>query len=383
MPLARWAVYEGGPQIWLAPNADDSDGWIASMRHIAIEAGAFVVSVPQYIPADRVPRRLPAAAAGRATTVFGRGGVVHRVADGRGDRPGRCTTPRASWSPTAISATRCTRSGTSTSPGTTAGPTSWPGAAPTPTEARSARDCQPEVRGDRRGDGRDPERHRAAPRRLRRHHGLREGRLVRRHVAGEHLPRARVRRAVAPLLVLVRAEPRLDAHVLGRRRDPRVLRAGRRRPRRRARRALRRRGGRLHVRRRPLGDRDRVRAPRHRRRRDRGHRRAAPSEPPGHRRPRHVRGRDVPQLPVGPLGAARRRPRRCDRHRVDRGADHGRAGRAGPGTSASSSAPRSGCCPRPTTRTPRRSARGTRRIRSCCARCTTTSPRRSARSRPR
>jgi nitrilase len=36
MPLARWAVYEHGPQIWLAPNADDSDGWIASMRHVAI-----------------------------------------------------------------------------------------------------------------------------------------------------------------------------------------------------------------------------------------------------------------------------------------------------------------------------------------------------------
>ena len=26
MPLARWAVYQGGPQIWLAPTGDDSDG---------------------------------------------------------------------------------------------------------------------------------------------------------------------------------------------------------------------------------------------------------------------------------------------------------------------------------------------------------------------
>ena len=58
-------VYQGGPQIWVAPTADDSDGWIASMRHIAIEAGAFVVSVPQYIPRDRLPRRLPAADPGR------------------------------------------------------------------------------------------------------------------------------------------------------------------------------------------------------------------------------------------------------------------------------------------------------------------------------
>jgi predicted amidohydrolase len=74
MPLARWRVYRGGPQIWLAPTADDSDGWLASMRHIAIEAGAFVVSVPQYIPAAAFPSdfplRLPEGAA-----VFGRGGV--------------------------------------------------------------------------------------------------------------------------------------------------------------------------------------------------------------------------------------------------------------------------------------------------------------------
>ena len=82
MPLARWAVYQGGPQIWLAPNADDSDGWIASMRHIAIEAGAFVVSVPQFIPAVGVPCRLPPGAPGRRRGVRSRR-CVHRVARGR------------------------------------------------------------------------------------------------------------------------------------------------------------------------------------------------------------------------------------------------------------------------------------------------------------
>ena len=59
MPLARWAVYQGGPQIWVAPTADDSDGWQASMRHIAIESGAFVVSVPQYIPRSAFPQDFP------------------------------------------------------------------------------------------------------------------------------------------------------------------------------------------------------------------------------------------------------------------------------------------------------------------------------------
>jgi predicted amidohydrolase len=74
MPLARWAVYQGGPQIWVAPTADDSDGWIASMRHIAIEAGAFVVSVPQYIPAGAFPADFPLELPA-GVDVFGRGGA--------------------------------------------------------------------------------------------------------------------------------------------------------------------------------------------------------------------------------------------------------------------------------------------------------------------
>jgi nitrilase len=61
MPLARYAVYKGGPQIWIAPTADDSDGWLASMRHIAIESGAFVISVPQFIPASAFPDDFPVA----------------------------------------------------------------------------------------------------------------------------------------------------------------------------------------------------------------------------------------------------------------------------------------------------------------------------------
>jgi nitrilase len=60
MPLARYAVYQGGPQLWIAPTGDDSDGWLASVRHIAIESGAFVVSVPQYIPRSAFPDDFPA-----------------------------------------------------------------------------------------------------------------------------------------------------------------------------------------------------------------------------------------------------------------------------------------------------------------------------------
>jgi nitrilase len=74
MPLARWAVYQGAPQIWVAPTADDSDGWIASMRHIAIESGAFVISVPQYIPGSAFPPDFPVPT--EPDVVYGRGGAV-------------------------------------------------------------------------------------------------------------------------------------------------------------------------------------------------------------------------------------------------------------------------------------------------------------------
>jgi predicted amidohydrolase len=74
MPLARWAVYQGSPQIWVAPTADDSDGWLASIRHIAIESWAFVVSVPQYIPGSAFPDDFPVEIDRDA--VYGRGGAA-------------------------------------------------------------------------------------------------------------------------------------------------------------------------------------------------------------------------------------------------------------------------------------------------------------------
>jgi len=74
MPLARWAVYQGGPQIWVAPTADDSDAWLASMRHIAIESGAYVVSAPQYIPRAAFPDDFPVELPERE--VLGRGGAA-------------------------------------------------------------------------------------------------------------------------------------------------------------------------------------------------------------------------------------------------------------------------------------------------------------------
>ena len=74
MPLARYELYTKGVQIWLAPTADDSDVWLASMRHIAIESGAYVISAPQYIERSDFPDDFPVALPD--DEVFGRGGAA-------------------------------------------------------------------------------------------------------------------------------------------------------------------------------------------------------------------------------------------------------------------------------------------------------------------
>ena len=73
MPLARWQLYRAGVQLYAAPTADDSDGWLATVRHIAIESGAFVVSAPQYIPGSAFPEDFPVEV--DRDTVYGRGGA--------------------------------------------------------------------------------------------------------------------------------------------------------------------------------------------------------------------------------------------------------------------------------------------------------------------
>lgn len=43
MPLARYAMYAWGTQLYVAPTWDSSDSWIASLRHIAKEGRCFVI----------------------------------------------------------------------------------------------------------------------------------------------------------------------------------------------------------------------------------------------------------------------------------------------------------------------------------------------------
>jgi nitrilase len=59
MPLARFHLYAQAPQIWLAPTLATWEVWVPSMRHIAREAGCFVVGVGPVMHPDWVPDSIP------------------------------------------------------------------------------------------------------------------------------------------------------------------------------------------------------------------------------------------------------------------------------------------------------------------------------------
>ncbi len=59
MPLARAALYAQGVDIYLAPTWDNSEVWVASMRHIAKEGRVFVVGVNYCLRGSDVPADVP------------------------------------------------------------------------------------------------------------------------------------------------------------------------------------------------------------------------------------------------------------------------------------------------------------------------------------
>jgi nitrilase len=62
MPLARFAMYEQGIDVLLAPTWDNSDEWVPTLRHIAKEGQIFVVGVTAFLRGSDVPRDLSDAA---------------------------------------------------------------------------------------------------------------------------------------------------------------------------------------------------------------------------------------------------------------------------------------------------------------------------------
>ena len=74
MPLYRTALYAKGVQLYLAPTADSRDGWIASMRHIALEGRCFVLSCNQFARRSDYPPDYPGGFPGSPEAIVTRGG---------------------------------------------------------------------------------------------------------------------------------------------------------------------------------------------------------------------------------------------------------------------------------------------------------------------
>ena len=59
MPLARAAMYAQRIDVYLAPTWDNSDSWVATLRHIAKEGRVFVIGTNSCIRGSDVPSDLP------------------------------------------------------------------------------------------------------------------------------------------------------------------------------------------------------------------------------------------------------------------------------------------------------------------------------------
>jgi nitrilase len=59
MPLARFAVYDQGVDIWVAPTLATHEPWVASLRHIARESGCHVIGVAPAARFCDVPDDVP------------------------------------------------------------------------------------------------------------------------------------------------------------------------------------------------------------------------------------------------------------------------------------------------------------------------------------
>jgi nitrilase len=84
MPLARFALYESGIEIYIASTADDGDSWQSTLIHIAREARAFVISPSHFQRASSYPADFPLGKllGEGGTDVIGRGGSAILAPDG-------------------------------------------------------------------------------------------------------------------------------------------------------------------------------------------------------------------------------------------------------------------------------------------------------------
>jgi nitrilase len=82
MPLARFALYESGVEIYIASTADDGDAWQSTLVHIARESRAYVVSPCHFQRETAYPDDFPLRSEIEGAGTFGRGGSAILAPDG-------------------------------------------------------------------------------------------------------------------------------------------------------------------------------------------------------------------------------------------------------------------------------------------------------------
>ena len=82
MPLARFALYESGVEIYIASTADDGDAWQATLVHIARESRCFVVAPSHFQRASSYPDDFPLRELLDGHDIVGRGGSAILAPDG-------------------------------------------------------------------------------------------------------------------------------------------------------------------------------------------------------------------------------------------------------------------------------------------------------------
>ena len=82
MPLARFALYEAGVEIYVASTADDGDAWQSTLVHIARESRSYVVSPSAFQRASSYPDDFPLASELEGAGILGRGGSAILAPDG-------------------------------------------------------------------------------------------------------------------------------------------------------------------------------------------------------------------------------------------------------------------------------------------------------------
>jgi nitrilase len=82
MPLARFALYDSGVELYIASTADDGDAWQATLVHIARESRSFVLAPAHFQRAGSYPDDFPLREELEGRDVLGRGGSAILGPDG-------------------------------------------------------------------------------------------------------------------------------------------------------------------------------------------------------------------------------------------------------------------------------------------------------------